>query len=152
MWLQTDKNCVSQRECWSLAGWVTAHPMVNAHISLFLPPCDQANFLYITPQPLRTTKGRVSDLLGMHWADTAAVLFCFILTPGLTNIPLTPSHSSSHSAGQTVPLQGDALKNCSDPCQPSLPKGHFPMLGSRSGILCPFFEFKTTSKDLCNDL
>lgn len=114
--------------------------MVNAFISTFLPPCHQANFLYLTPQSLRTTKSRVPDLLGMHWAAAAAAAAVLFIYPD----PRTDKHPID-----TFPQQQSlSWMSCSPPrrwsqkLQGSLspfPKGHFPLLGSRRGILCPFF-------------
>lgn len=149
MWLQTDKSCENQRWCWSRAGWVTAHPKINAHIFIFLPPLDRANFLYLTPQALKCCQQQcfraAGDAGGWH---CCCFIQPFTLTPALTNIPGTPSHCRSHSAGWAVPLRDNALQNCRDLSHPSLPKATSPCLDQGVGFCVHFLNFRLQARTL----
>lgn len=142
MWLQTDKSCGNQRQCWSLAGWVTAHPMFNAHISIFLPPHDRANFLHLTPQPLSTTNSRVSDC----WGCTGLILL-------LLYSAIYPDPRSDKHPIDTFPQQqslswrscSHALTTCSDPSHLS-PKDTSPCLDQEVGFCVHFLNSRLKAR------
>lgn len=98
----------------------------------------------LTPHPTTTEHYQQQGF----WPDTAAALF--------SHLPWPQEWQTAHWRLPTAAgTQLDELFPCSQNLQWSIspfPKAHFPMLGSRSGIWCPFFEFQTKSKDLSNYL